>query len=524
MTQFARRRLLVTTLPLLFLAGCGTTVPLTTQRELGAGGSTGAGLGTTGTQPGSVAGGATTGSGASSTSGSATGGTTGLGSSGGSSGSWPQPAGGAGGGAGGSSTLANGPGVTATTITVGVTYYQSAGDANSALGANGVNQGNPGPAVNALRDDINAHGGIAGRKLVLLAYAVDPQSSQSYATLGQAVCSYFTEDHKVLAVIDGTPAADARACLEKRRVAHLGATLISSPITQHDFAVVGSRLLRVYRALPTVLQDHGWFGPWDRTNGKPGTLRAKTGIVTVDSHNDNEAIDHALVPALSRLGYAPAAADIIRITPPTGFSDDGAVVAAIQSAVLKLNADGVDHVILNDGNGSLSLFFHRYALSQHYFPRYGGTSGSGWQVLLSSHNMEPQTLAGAMGIGWQPPLDLPYQNGDGQYPNAARHRCFAVLRAAGSPPTDAASAGGAAEVCDVMQFIPTALRGYRGPVDLNVLTQRIEALGTSYPLASGLASRVASDQHDVVGGYSFMFFDSGCGCVKYQGPVIPTPH
>ncbi|MDX6216529.1 MAG: hypothetical protein QOG99_2113 [Frankiales bacterium] len=520
MTPFARRRLLVTTLPLLLLAGCGTTVPLTTQSELGAGTSTGAGLGTTGTdQPGSVAGAATTGPGASSTAGSTTGGTTGLGSSGGSSGTLPQPAGGLGG-----STLGNGPGVTATTITIGVTYYQSAGDANAALGANGVNQGDPGPAVKALRDDINAHGGIAGRKLVLLAYAVDPQSSQSYATLGQAVCSYFTEDHKVLAVIDGTPAADARACLEKRRVAHLGGTLISSPASQHDFSVVGSRLLRVYNVLPTALHDHGWFGPWDRTNGRPGTLRAKTGIVTADSPDDNDAVDHALVPGLRRLGYAPAAADIIRITPPNGFSDDGAVVAAIQSAVLKLNADGVDHVILNDGNGSLSLFFHRYALSQHYFPRYGGTSGSGWQVLLSSHNMEPQTLAGAMGIGWQPPLDLPYQNGDGQYSNAARHRCFTLLRAAGSPPTDAASAGGAAEVCDLMLFIPAALRGYRGPVDINVLTQRVDALGSSYQLASGLASRVASDQHDVVGGYSFMLFDGGCGCVKYQGPVIPTPH
>jgi ABC-type branched-subunit amino acid transport system substrate-binding protein len=519
MSQFARRQRIVVALCLLLVTGCGTTVPLSAQNGLGsAAGSSGA------TTPGAAQSGSssragTSGSGPSATTGSTTGGATGSGALGGSSGGTTilRP------GASGGGSVRNGPGVTATTITVGVTYYQSAGDANAALGANGVNQGDPGTAIKVLRDDINAHGGIAGRKLVLLAYAVDPQSSQPYSTLGQAVCSYFTEDHKVLAVIDGTPAADARACLEKRGVAHLGGTLISSPSSQHDFSIVGSRLLRVYTVLPTVLHAHGWFAPWDRVNGRPGATRAKTGIVTVDSHDDNEAVDHALVPAMRRLGYPPAPSDIIRIAKPNGFSDDGAVVTAIQSAVLKLNADGVDHVILNDGNGSLSLFFHRYALSQHYFPRYGGTSGSGWQVLLSTHNMEPQTLAGAMGIGWQPPLDLPYQNGDGQYSNAARHRCFGLFRAAGSPPTDGASAGGAAEVCDVMLFLPAALRGYRGAVNIDALTQRADALGTSYQLASGLGSRVAADQHDVVGAYSFMLFDSGCGCVKYQGPLIPTP-
>jgi hypothetical protein len=420
----------------------------------------------------------------------------------------------------GSSTT-NGPGVTDSTITIGVTYYQSARAANAALGASNIDTGDPIAATRILVRDINSRGGIAGRKVELLLFSVDPQSSTPYATTAQVECTYFTQDHKVFALIDGTPAADPRACLEKSGVTYLGGSLLKNFLYPHEFDVYSAGTARVFAALVPALAEQGWFSPWDRLAGGPGTARAKVGIVTVDDPRESAIVDGVLLKGLRAAGYAPSPDDVIRVTPPGGFSDDGAVVAQIDNAVLKLNADGVDHVILDDNNGSLALLFNNYAYSQHYLPRYGGTSGNAWQLMLSAHNIQAATLAGAIGIGWQPIFDLPFEGGDGPASNPARHRCLALFSSNGMPAGDAGTAGGLAEGCDVAFFLPAAFQGYRGPVNANVTLQRVNALGASYQLASGLASRFAPDQHDGTGGFSAMRFDTGCSCMKYIGSTRP---
>jgi hypothetical protein len=417
--------------------------------------------------------------------------------------------------------VVNGPGVTDTSITIGVTYYQNASAANAALGARDVDTGDPVAATRLLVKDINAHGGVAGRKLEILLFPVDPQSSTPYAAEAQALCTHFTQDHKVFAVVDGTPAADARACLEQHGVAYIGGTLLKNFLYPHEFDPYSAGTARVYAALVPALLAQNWFAPWDRVRGAPGTTRAKVGIVTVDDPRQTAIIDNVLVKGLRDAGYAPDPDNVIRITPPGGFTDDGAVVAQIDNAALKLNADGVDHVILDDNNGSLALLFTNYAFSQRYFPRYGGTSGNAWQVLLSTHNIQPDTLRGAIGIGWQPLFDLPYQNGDGAYSNAARHACLKLFADNGMAATDAATAGGQAEGCDVVYFLPAAFGDYRGPVNAAVFKERAEALGTTYPLASGLGSRFGRDQHDGAGGFAVMRFDAACSCVSYVGAPRP---
>jgi hypothetical protein len=421
------------------------------------------------------------------------------------------------------SVAGDGPGVTATTITLGISYYQSAAAANAALGAKGVDTGDPVAGSKVLINAINKSGGIAGRQVKALFYPIDPQSSTPYATEAQAECTYFTQDHKVFALIDGAPAADARACLAKRGVLDMRGPIVSAALASNELDAYASVLGRAFTAMVPSLSQQGWFSPWNRVTASPGTTRAKVGIVTPDSVDDDRAVDGVLIPALRKVGYAPAAGDVIRISEPGGFSDDGATVAAIDNAVLKLNADGVDHVILVDGNGSLSLLFNNDAYSQNYFPRYGGSSGSAWQVLLSAGDLQPKTLQGAMGIGWQPLFDVPYQHGDGPYSNQARHRCFAMFAAAGMPHTDDATAGGQAEGCDVAFLLGTALHGYTGPVNMSVLLQRVDSLGTSYPLASGFESRFGPAQHDGNGAYLAMRFDNGCGCIRYSGTVRTMP-
>jgi hypothetical protein len=414
----------------------------------------------------------------------------------------------------------DGPGVTATTVTIGVTYYQSAKGANDALGASNIDTGDPIAAVHVLIDAMNRSGGIAGRKVKAVSFSVDPQSTQPYAAAAQAMCSYFTQDVKVLAVISGTPAVDANECLARKGVAVLSGSLLPSHLAPNEVGVYSLAMARGYAALVPELAHQGWFGGWDRLRAAPGPAHAKTGVVTTSDPYTTKVIDGVLLPALRAAGYPADPSDVIRINPPGGFADDGAVVASIQNAVLKLNADGVDHVILDDSNGSLSLQFHNYANSQSYFPRYGGTSGTGWQTLLTAGDIQAKTLHGAIGIGWQPLLDLPYDGRDGAAPSAARRRCFQLFRAAGRPHTDAATATGQAEACDVALLLPIAFRGWTGPVNLQTILARSVALGTGYPMASGFSARFAAGQLDGTGAYRAMRFTDSCTCIRYVGRVV----
>jgi hypothetical protein len=86
------------------------------------------------------------------------------------------------------------PGVTATTIRVGVPYVDVA--AVKAVGVD-ISWGSVPDAFNAVINNINAHGGINGRKIVPYIVAVNPTGTAPAAT----ACTQLTEDDNVFVVI-----------------------------------------------------------------------------------------------------------------------------------------------------------------------------------------------------------------------------------------------------------------------------------------------------------------------------------
>jgi hypothetical protein len=86
------------------------------------------------------------------------------------------------------------PGVTATTIRVGVPYVDVA--AVAAVGVH-ISWGSVPDAFNAIINNINAHGGIDGRKIVPYIVAVNPTGTAPAAT----ACTQLTEDDNVFAVV-----------------------------------------------------------------------------------------------------------------------------------------------------------------------------------------------------------------------------------------------------------------------------------------------------------------------------------
>ena len=114
----------------------------------------------------------------------------------------------------------SGQGVTPTSIKVGVTYPDVAAISNII----NVDPGNYQVAYTALFDQINAHGGIDGRKIVPVYAAVDPLGTAGAAT----ACSQLTEDDKVFAVLGFFQAADTACYVDTHVTPIIGASLTSA--------------------------------------------------------------------------------------------------------------------------------------------------------------------------------------------------------------------------------------------------------------------------------------------------------
>ena len=73
----------------------------------------------------------------------------------------------------------------------------------SALGISGVNGGDIEAQLKAVVGNINAHGGLAGHKIVVLEHEFNRQDRISNpAGAAQAACADWTQDHHVFAVVD----------------------------------------------------------------------------------------------------------------------------------------------------------------------------------------------------------------------------------------------------------------------------------------------------------------------------------
>ena len=121
------------------------------------------------------------------------------------------------------------PGVTATTIRVGVPYIDVGAAVIRSEGVH-IDFGSFPDAFDALIKNVNAHGGIDGRKIVPYIVAVNPVGTAPAAT----ACTQLTEDDSVFVVL----APLEPACYLEHNVAVVGSIYPAghSPTTAQDFS------------------------------------------------------------------------------------------------------------------------------------------------------------------------------------------------------------------------------------------------------------------------------------------------
>jgi hypothetical protein len=215
------------------------------------------------------------------------------------------------------------PGVTATTIRVGVPYVDVA--AVKAVGVN-ISWGSVPDAFNAVIDHINAQGGINGRKIVPYIVAVNPTGTAPAAT----ACTQLTEDDNVFVAI---------------------APLQATCYLQHDVPVVAS----IYPSgnSPTAAQDFAPVPPaaaYDPLQlsvyNKQGVFKHKKVAVFGGDPNDQSVVT-SVQSDLAKL-HVPVVTTAVDSAPQGDLAAENSQITVIAQ---KFQSEGVNEVVaVGDGS------------------------------------------------------------------------------------------------------------------------------------------------------------------------------
>ena len=423
---------------------------------------------------------------------------------------------------------ANGPGITDTTISIGLAYAVNAAAANAAIGAAGISQGDARRVDEIVLADINANGGAGGRQLVPVWHELDATSPASTDQLYQEACDTWTQDNEVFAGFLGGN-ENAQQCLHDR-----GVLAITSNLTVADAAtferfpyyveVSSINLDRIAATQVAASAAQGYFTGWDSRTQKTNGNAPKVGILTFDMPTFAHAADEVMVPALAQLGYAPDPANVVKVPRNAGTSDTAAVAAAVSNAVLRFRGNGVTHVFILEASAVLALLFLNQADAERYFPRYGVNTQNGIEVLIDTGNVPARQAIGAVGFGWYPMIDIaPSQNPtDGPYSNARRQECIGLLAANGMSFADTNAEAVALNECESLWFFRDTVNRMGPVINRDNFMAAVDQLGASFAPVGTFAAAFGPGRHDGVAAVRYWAFDAGCGCMTYTSGDIPV--
>lgn len=289
-------------------------------------------------------------------------------------------------------------GVTPSTITVGVTYADVAAIRNII----NVDPGNYQVAYTTLFDQINAKGGINGRKIVPVFAPVNPLGTAAAAT----ACTQLTEDKKVFAVLGFFQQPDTACYLQTHSVPIIGASLTTEQAKQakapwYNNLISDSDLVPKEMA---VFKQEGVF------KGKK--------VAVVGTNIDQPEINLVL-PVLRKEGV-DVVQTAVNSVPDTDTSaqtqEYGTIAQRFQSA-------GADVVVSvgNSGNGFPSAL---QTTQSTYRPRIVATDYTDLDAYVSNKAGYTQSiLKGAITAGGIPPASIWWND-------PTMKHCIATIQAA----------------------------------------------------------------------------------------------
>jgi hypothetical protein len=393
-------------------------------------------------------------------------------------------------------------------IKIGIQYVANGADSARAAGAQVAEGGGlegdlPRAEWNALIDDVNDNGGVLGKKVVPVFFAIDGLQGQSTAVVEQAACTRFTQDNKVFVayIASYLHTESLVRCLADAGVLVLtqSGSIIedAKQIKGFDklFATTGSiNLTRFIPAYVDGLAKQGYF-----------EKDSKVGILSLDLPSFDRAA------ALLEKELKKRKINLAEHVVVPYFQDNaGAATAAAQIAgsVLKFKAAEVDRLLLLSFQG-VGFLFMAQAEPQGFRPVYGLSSIDGAQSLaVALGDNATKQLEGAKGIGWSPPLDV-----EAATPNAAAAKCDALMQANGLP-----SGFSVWATCDSFNvFVEAAKAG--GKVTAKSVIAGFHKMGVLHP-ANVLTLEYQRGAVDGISTYRPLAYSADCTCFEYTDKEI----
>ena len=249
----------------------------------------------------------------------------------------------------------NGPGVTATTIKLGIAMINF--DCIKAF----VDTAEPKQQAGyqAFITDINEHGGINGRTIEPVFKSVCPIGP----TEGLAACTAFTDDDNVFAVVGefGQITADVPLCVTKQH----NRPLVTYGLTQDMIDKAPPGLLLT----PDILPDRRVKIIGSLLKGQH-TFDGKTVAVLADSESTQE-VDQFIEPALGKLGVKQVGPSIVTIS----GSDTTAALGQLDSYIEKWKTQHVNALFLAGDGVESKQFVEKIRASLPTIPIVADSTG-----------------------------------------------------------------------------------------------------------------------------------------------------
>ena len=353
--------------------------------------------------------------------------------------------------------------------------------------------------ADAMAGYVNSHGGFGG-------HPVKPVFYQNclgcdLSAQDQEVCTTFTQDHHVVAVLDNTETRLGLAtCLGKHGVPILGGGV--AVFGDQEFRQAGNLWSpyelsadTAYLSMLDQLHRTGWFG------------KGKVGLIVAEGYPVFARLAPIVKARLAALGH-PVQAEASMAYAPNGSS-------AAASTVLRFKAAGVTRVVILDSGSGIMLELAPQEASQDYYPRVSVTS---LDVLGTAAGIiPPQSYEGAAGVGW---LTIADGAPNRPAPTSTEKQCRQVYRAAHVDISGALAETEGIAMCDTFLFAATAY-GRAPSLSLEALRSAVVALGHSYVPAGTFSTRFGPGVYGGASTLRDIAYDTGCSCFRYSGPAQP---
>jgi ABC-type branched-subunit amino acid transport system substrate-binding protein len=401
--------------------------------------------------------------------------------------------------------VALGPGVSDTEVKFGVIYY----DATGLTAAQVATIPDEKKMAQILSDEVNAAGGINGRKLTPVPVGFKIATPDPGPVKEQAICASLTQDNKVFAgfLIQNTSDV-SQGCLEKA-----GAVGIGWPITGAASDETFAKYPH-YVAGGALSVSH--FGELVSAFVASGQLPkdAKLGIETVDSSLYKDAINKSVLPALTKAGINVV--QTVYVPDPSSIPGQDAAVTVNNSAALKMKASGADYVwMIGD-----ALLFMNAAGKQGYQPHYLMTTAE----LPSTIASPPPGFDGASvaarskttGLGYSAQYDL---TGADVKLTPTGDACVAKFTAAGMNITGQSPIAVATAICDQFSILVAGIKGAGADLNNDTFMTALESAGP-IPSANFDKLQYTKDARDGVSAVRPFAFSADCSCFRYSGDSV----